>query len=365
MIMYAQVQDSTLQDPHALTRNSSHISMRTTAEPVTASAEVAFLGLDIAKASFTACLMINHQQTQRSFSNSEAGYQQLDAWIAKRLRQGKFQHLHACMEATGSYGSALARWLHQRGYRVSIANPAAVHKYGESLLRRSKTDTADARLIALYCQSTRPPLWTPPPAELEILQSLVRHLDALLVDRQQQLNRLSEGAAVEVVQASLRQIIACLDEQIALVKQQIQQHIDQHPDLRHKQDLLESIPGIGALTAAKLLGEILLMSSYKSSRQVVAYAGLCPRLEHSGSSASSSGRLSKVGNARVRKALYMPAQTALRHNPLLIALKERLLSRGKRGKQIVVAAMRKLLVLAYGVLNSGTKFDPNFALVHN
>jgi transposase len=334
--------------------------MSTPAEPI-----LAFLGLDIAKASFTACLMIDQQQTQRTFSNSIEGFEQLDAWITKRYCQGKFQHLHACMEATGSYGVAVARFLHQRGYRVSIANPKAVHRYGESLLRRSKTDSADARLIALYCQSNRPVLWTPPPAELEVLQSLVRHLDALLVDRQQQANRLSEGAAIEAVQASLRQIITCLDEQITLVKQQIQQHIDQHPDLRHQQDLLESIPGIGALTAAKLLGEILLMSSYKSSRQVVAYAGLCPSLEHSGSSSNSPGHLSRLGNARVRKALYMPAQTAVRHNPVLKALKERLLSRGKRGKQIIVAAMRKLLVLAYGVLKSDTRFDPHFALAQS
>lgn len=325
---------------------------------------IAYLGIDIAKATFQVCLMIGPQQTQRSFANSEEGFLELGRWLSKRFEQGKFTHLHACLEATGSYGTPLARWLYQQGYHVSIANPAAVHNYGESLLRRTKTDSADASLIALFCQRQQPRLWTPPPVDLEILQSLIRHLDTLLGDRQQQVNRLGDGAGIDAVTTSLRQIIACLDEQIATVKQQIQQHIDQHPDLRHKQDLLESIPGIGALTAAKLLGEMLLISSYSSSRQAVAYAGLCPTVAHSGGSSSSPGHLSRLGNARVRKALYMPAQTALRYNPLLIALKERLSSRGKRGKQIVVAAMRKLLVLAYGVLKSNTRFDPNFAVAH-
>lgn len=318
----------------------------------------AILGIDIAKRSFDVCLLLGDQSIDKHFDNSPHGFTKL-----KRLLQTYDVHqVHACIEATSSYGLALARWLHQQGHRVSIVNPARIAAYAESLMSRTKTDKADARIIAQFCLHQQPEAWTPPPPELAELQALVRHIDALIVDRQQHANRLEATDISEPITQSITAILSVFDEQIKRLKKQITEHIDQHPHLRTQRDLLESIPGIGSLTAAKLLGEILEFTRYSDARKLVAYAGLSPATRQSGTSLRTRGRICKKGNARLRKALYMPALVALQRNPIMQALKERLASRGKSGKQIVVAAMRKLLMLAYGVIKSGTPFNPNFVL---
>lgn len=318
----------------------------------------AILGIDIAKRSFDVCLLVGKQSIDKHFDNSPHGFTKLMRFLQKY----DADHVHACMEATSSYGTALARYLHEHGYRVSIVNPARIAAYAESMMSRTKSDKADARIIAQFCLHQQPDAWTPPPPELAELQALVRHIEALIVDRQQQANRLETSELPEPIKESITAIISVFDEQIKQLKKRINDHIDQHPHLRTQRELLESIPGIGSLTAAKLLGEILEFTRYPDARKLVAYAGLSPAPRQSGTSLRTRGRISKKGSARLRKALYMPALVALQRNPLMQALKERLASRGKSGKQIVVAAMRKLLVLAYGVIKSGTPFNPNFAL---
>ena len=141
---------------------------------------------------------------------------------------------------------------------------------------------------------------------------------------------------------------------------QIKEHIDDDPDLRSNARLLESIPGIGAATAALLLAELGDMTRFSSARQVAAFAGLVPRLRESGTSVRGRSRLSKVGSSRLRKSLYYPAITALRFNPLIKSFGLRLSAQGKSKMLIVGAAMRKLLHIAYGVLKSQRPFDPAF-----
>ena len=157
---------------------------------------------------------------------------------------------------------------------------------------------------------------------------------------------------------SLRKIVASVDAEIARTEKQIKDHIDSHPDLQQQCELLESIPGIGRRTATKLLAEIDGLAQYKSARQVAAYAGLTPRNNRSGTFRGKT-RLSKTGNSRVRKALFLPAMTAKRHNPIVRAFCQRLAVYGKTKMQIIGAAMRKLIHLAYGVLKSGKHFNPN------
>lgn len=177
--------------------------------------------------------------------------------------------------------------------------------------------------------------------------------------RQQEANRLSSGLMDEDVRGIINEHLAFLDEQIKQIKRLIQEHIKRHPGLREQQQLLASIPGIGELTAAKLLAEIGDLSNYESARQVAAYAGLTPRREVSGSSVRGRARLSKTGNAALRKALYLPAIVAKQHNPAIKAFCERLSKNGKSKMAVIGAAMRKLLHLAYGVLKSGKAFDPH------
>jgi transposase len=241
-------------------------------------------------------------------------------------------------------------------------NPARIHAYAKSRLSRNKTDKADAALIAHFCHSQQPPAWAPPPVYQHELQALVRHLESLLDLRQQQLNRLETQPAATAVRDSIAAVVLCLDQQIDQIKEQIEQHISQHEVLRHQQELLVSIPGIGKHTAAKLLGEIEHITDYTSARQAAAYAGLTPRQHQSGTSVRGKTRLSKTGNSRVRKALYLPAIVAMRYNPLIQHLAQRLRERSKPPMVIVGAAMRKLLHLAFGVLKTGLPFDAEHAL---
>jgi len=315
------------------------------------------LGIDISKLKFDLCLSREGGKFRHKvFPNSPVGFSQLSVWLSKQ----KVEQVHVCMEATGTYGEALATYLHEAGHLVSVVNPAVIKAYGQSRLSRTKTDKADATLIAQFCSERCPPPWQPLPAELRELQALVRRLDSLLEMRQMEVNRL-EVAGTEAVKESLLEHLAFLDEEVARTERLIRTHIGNHPGLQEQRDLLLSIPGIGGATAAKLLSEILDVKLYKSARQLAAFAGLVPRLHESGSSIKRKARLSKTGAPRLRKALYFPAIVAIKHNPQVRALGERMKGRGKCPMEIIGAAMRKLIHIAYGVLKSGRPFDPEIA----
>lgn len=315
------------------------------------------LGFDIAMLKFNVCLLnTGGKLRHKVFANTAAGFEQLDAWL---IKQG-LPHLHACMEATGAYGEALALHLHGASHHVSVINPAAVKAFAGSRLSRTKTDKVDAELIARFCQAQEPPLWAPPAREVRELQALARRLKALIEMRVAEANRLEAIIAVESARSSVEEHIAYLDRQIEQTKAAIRQHINEHPGLRRQRELLDSIPGIGETTAATLLAEITDITQYRSARQVAAYAGLVPRERHSGSSVRGRTRPSKIGNARLRKALYFPAITALRCSPFFQAWAEGLRQRGKRKMSVIGAAMRKLIHLAYEVLKTGRPFDPEW-----
>lgn len=306
------------------------------------------VGIDISKDSFHLELSLNDKLRHRKFANRQEGFDQA-------------VQIHACLEATGPYSEALALYLHQQGHTVSVINPAQIKAFGQSELLRNKDDRPDAGLIRRFCEKQRPPAWNPPPAHLRELQALTRHLDNLLETRCQQLNRLEASNSKGVVK-SLRKLVGYLDAEIKRTEQQIQDQVDNHPNLKQQSKLLESIPGIGQRTASKLLAEIEALGQFKSARQVAAFAGLTPRNNRSGTLRGKT-RLSKTGNARVRKALFLPAMVAKQHNPIVRAFCQRLASNGKTKMQILGAAMRKLIHLAFGVLKSGKMFDPNHELL--
>ena len=317
------------------------------------------LGVDISKDSFHVELSINHKLRHRRFANRQEGFAELSAWLTKH----KAVPVQACLEATGPYSEALALYLHEQGHTVSVVNPAQIKAFGQSELLRNKDDRPDAGLIRRFCEKQQPAAWTPPPAHFRELQALTRHLENLLETRQQQLNRL-ETTTTKNVSKSLRKLVAHLDGEIKRTEQQINDYVDRHPDLKQQCQLLQSIPGIGKRTATKLLAEIEDISQYKSARQVAAYAGLTPRNSRSGTWRGQT-RLSKTGNARVRKALFLPAMVAKQHNPVVRSFCQRLARHGKNKMQLVGAAMRKLIHIAFGVLKSGKAFDPHHELLFN
>jgi transposase len=316
----------------------------------------AVLGIDIAKAKFQVTLLLpDGKRRHKSCPNTVAGFAELATWLTRQ----RVRHVHACLEATGTYGEALATWLYDAGHVVSVVNPAIIHAYAGTQLARSKTDRLDADLIAAFTATQRPPAWAPPAPEIRQLQALVRRLDALQGMRTQEANRLAAGVTVAAVRASIETVLAQLDAQIAHVRHLIREHLDQHPGLRSQRDLLTTIPGIGETTAAVLIAE-LFDKPYTNARQAAAFAGLVPRVMESGTLRGRT-RLSKIGPGRLRKALYFPAVAALRWNPTIRAVRERLHAAGKPTMVIIGAAMRKLIHLAYGVLKTGRAYKPTCA----
>ncbi len=316
------------------------------------------LGIDISKLKFNVCLIQpSGKLKHKVFPNTSAGFEQLRVWLSRQ----RVERVHVCLEATGTYSEALSLFLHQAGHTVSVINPAAIKAFAGSRLSRTKTDKVDAELIARFCQAQEPPAWTPLAVEVRDLQALVRRLESLIEMRVMEENRLSSGITVEVVRASVEELLTHLNTQIKRTEQLLREHINKHPRLKRQSELLDSIPGIADTTAALLLSEVTDLTQYRSARQVAAYAGLVPRERQSGSSLRGRTRLSKIGNARLRRALYFPAITAIRCSPFFQAWAEGLLKRGKSKMSVICAVMRKLVHLAYGVLKHGREFDPQWA----
>lgn len=313
------------------------------------------LGVDMAKRKFDAALLHDGKYKMGKFDNNLSGFQQLVEWLAKTDAPAP----HICLEATGGYGEALATFLVGNGFTVSVVNPIRIKGFAKSVMARSKTDKLDARVIARFCQALEPIPWTPPSDEIRELQALVRRFDDLVNLRVQEDNRLPEA------HASVRPIIeatqAFLAAQLNTVQTMIEAHLEKHAKLRQSRDLLLTIPGVGIGLAARFLAEVGDISRFKSARQVAAFVGLNPRLKESGDSVRGRAKLSKMGSASLRKALYMPALTAMRFNPVLAALRMRLLAAGKPKMVAVGAVMRKLVHLMYGVLKSGQPFNPILA----
>jgi transposase len=313
------------------------------------------LGVDIAKKKFDVALLVNDKQKHKVFTNNQEGFGELLGWLKKK----GVEHVHLCLEASSTYGDELATYMHDAGHTVSIVNPARIKGFAQSELMRTKNDKVDAGLIARFCLAMHPEPWAPAPPEMRQLQALVRRVDALINMRTQELHRL--GTAQDAVEHSIREHIAYLDRQIEALKQQIADRIKSDPDLTIKRDLLKSIPGIGEATIAAILAELHMFEMCDRVQKVVAFIGLAPREFTSGSSIKGKPRLSKIGNARLRKALFMPALVSIQYNPIIQTFYHRLKENGKNGKVIVCAIMRKLIHLIFGILKSGRPFDPNYA----
>ena len=321
------------------------------------SVEWPILGIDISKAKFDVALLIDSKvKKTRVFENNLTGFKALSLWLTKQ----QVVQYHACMEATGVYGDELATYLVDQGIEVSIVNPAQIKSFSGAQLNRAKTDKADAKLIAQFCASMRPEPWMPPPLPVRELQALVQRLAALQQMARQEQNRFDTAAPV--VQPSIKTVLAIIHAEIKAVEQLIRDHIDRHPDLKDQSDLLDSIPGLGDATIARLLAFVGDVQRFSNAKALAAFVGLNPTVYQSGSSVRGKSRLSKKGNATIRRALYMPAIVARRYNPIIKEFAERLKKAGKSNMLILGAVMRKLLHIIYGVLKSGKPFDADYAV---
>jgi transposase len=311
----------------------------------------AILGIDVSKKKLDVALIAGERTLSKKFDNSPKGFALLIGW----LRSLRIELVHACMESTGGYGDAIAEFLYAKGHYVSVVNPFRIKAFANSDLQRNKTDPADARTIADFCRVKQPRLWQPPSPEVKQLQVLTRRIEALEQMLIMEQNR-SENADTDV-RLSIERMVETLKAEIRSLEKLIKKHIDDHPDLKQQRDLLETIPGIGRKTSQILLGE-LEFRQFSSARAVAAHAGVTPRKDQSGTSLNRT-RLSKLGSSRIRKALFLPAMVAVKHNAIIRGFANSLRSRGKKPKQVICAAMRKLLHLAFGVIKTNRPFDSN------
>jgi len=311
------------------------------------------LGIDVAKAKLDCALRLpNGKFRAKVVSNDPQGHADLLDWLSRH----EALEVHACMEATGVYWEDIAQCLAAHGFTVSVANPAQIKAYAASRLARTKTDAVDARLIADFCAERKPPAWQPFSDGELALRAMVLRLDALQAMRTQESNRLEVSR--DAVRQGIQEHLDWLDQQIKSLARAINDHIDADPGMKGKKALLDSIPGLGERTIAILLAFFSDPGRFDNSRQAAAFAGLDPRRHESGSSVKGKPRLSKVGHAFLRKALYMPAMVALYKTDWGKQFRDRLAASGKPAKLIIGAMMRKLLHVAFGVLKSGKNFDP-------
>jgi transposase len=325
-----------------------------------------YLGMDVAKVKLDCCLLLDDASNKRKtkmISNNKSGIADLLTWIGKQ--QIAPNALHVVMEGTGVYHEQAALALADAGVTVSIVNPAQVKDFGRGLAIRTKTDGVDSFVLARYGALLKPAAWNPPAPEARILQELIARRDAIAQDLQRERNRQEKAAATDtpaLIRQSLIDSIEFMSGQLAQLQHDIDQHIDHHPGLKEDLTLLQSIPAVGPQVGNNLLA-VMHSHNFDSAEQLAAYLGLVPVERQSGSSVLGRARLSKAGPPRIRAVLYMAAVVAIRCNPHVKAVYERLLARGKSKMSALGAAMRKLVHLCFGVLKTRQPYRHDYAKI--
>jgi len=317
------------------------------------------LGIDVALRSLAVALWIDTARcAQAQFSNDNRGFRQLSRWLLQHFAG----QVRVALEATNTYGEAVARWLHERGHRVYLLNPERVALFARTLGQRNKTDPADAVTIARFLvgrEDLTP--WQPPSPEQQTLRSLTRTRQQLL--DQSLLVRNQLRTADPCARRHLLAILRPLVRQLAVILREIRAHLKAHLGLAEQVRRLMTCKGIGLVTAAVAVAELPPITRQSDPRAICAWTGLTPHRWQSGGT-EWPARLCRKGNAYLRHALYMPALVAKRHNPLLRAFADRLAANGKRSGAILGAVSHKLLRIIVGLLRNETDFDPQWTQKH-
>ncbi len=270
------------------------------------------------------------------------------------------------MEATGSYWISLATRLVHEGFAVSVINPAQAHHFAKALLKRAKTDAIDAQTLAQLAMILQPEPWTPPPQIYYALQQRLAQRDDLLNLRQQVRNQLhalvQHPEVIAEVRARMESLLATFASQLTEVESEITVALSQDSAWAAAATRLQSIKGVGWVTAAWTLVTTLNLTSCDTVDSLTAYAGLAPMPRQSGSSVWHRPSIGHTGNGRLRTAFYMATLSAAQHNPVIKAFYTHLREVGKPEKVARCAAARKLLHIAWAVVKKDQPFDPNYAL---
>ena len=309
-----------------------------------------YLGIDVSKATLDCCLISDGLFFERKFKNSQVGFQDLKDWLKEN---GATERLHCCCEATGKYYEAVAEYL-SRYYRMSVENPRKIKGFGTAVLQRSKTDRQDAKTIAQYCKALEPRTWQKPTEAQTKLQELTRYQHRL--KRQKAAEQTKLQTAPTYLLPLIQSTINHLQQQIKAVQNQLNQFHKDNPDFKTQKERLKTITGIGEAASNSLLSVLIQKDRFRSAAQFVAYIGLDPKENQSGTSLKGRPRISKLGNTHLRTTLFIPAMHAYRSSTFANYV-SRLQKNGKRPKVIIVALMRKLAVIAYHLIKTGQDFD--------
>lgn len=324
-----------------------------------------WVGIDVSKKTFDAAFIDEtflysensfKMITTKSFPNNKQGAKSFLKWL-------KCNDVYITMEATGSYSTKLFKALNELDpdLKISIADPYKTVTFIRGLNSKVKTDSTDAKGLAIYCKERRPRLFCQQDEIREELKALTRERADLVEKLTGFNNRLKEGVRAEnskVVCEAIKSVIAGITEAIKKIEIALKELIKGNTALAKEFKLLKTIVGVGEITAATVMGEFGNLDRFKKARELSSYAGLTPTIYQSGTSVFKKPRMSKKGNPRVRKVLYMAALAAYR-NPFFAEFKEKLLKDGKHKRLVIGAIMRKLLVIMRAIIITGKPFNKN------
>jgi transposase len=319
-----------------------------------------FTGVDIAAKDFTAATVLpggKPKLEKKPFEQTAQGFSHFSTRLAAAASGISPQEHLVVMESTGPYWVALAVYLDQKGYAVSVVNPAQVHFFAKAQLKRSKNDKLDAQTLVEFAQTMQPKLWIPPPQFYHELRQRISQRDSLLKLKNQVDNQLHalmvNPIIIESVRDQLKELSSTLSAQIEVMDQELAKllkielkeldqeteaevELSQEKTWKKSIALLRTIPGIGPLTACWLVLSTLNFTTCQSPEGLVLYAGLAPIERSSGSSIRGRPQIGHSGNGRLRTLLYMATLTAARYNPMIKVFWQRL--REDKHKPVKVAS---------------------------
>lgn len=325
-----------------------------------------FIGNDVSKLTLDLAYFDHRNEAWSrdcKLGNNPKGWNTLIQWAEKQT-QAPREDICIVMEATGVYHLKAAAYLSREGLNVIIVNPQQASQYAKSQNQQNKSDKLDARSLQEYgSQLKNYHLFIPDAPEISQLKALLSRMHQLNKDLRRERNRLEKCAFQEagsIAQISIKQSIKFNLSEQQRIQKQIDQLIKQNPVLKQNQKLLRSIKGIGKLTSQWLL-PLLSTQRFNNARETAAFLGLVPCHKSSGTSLKTRGRLSGRGDADLRARMYMPAVCAMTHDPAMKAFYQQLVAKGKPSKVALIAVMRKLVHVCYGVIKHQTPYIENYA----
>ena len=298
------------------------------------------VGVDVAKRHWD--VAVNGRRGVRRFAADAAGLDALLAWLAEtgpRL---------VCLEATGGYERVLCAALHQRGIPLSVVNPRQIRDFARLLGQLAKTDQIDAQIIARFAATIDPQPDDPPAPNQERLRAARARRQQVVHSLTQEKNRLGTAPDAET-QQSIRQAIDFYDRQLRELDERLAELTRSDPQFQRRMELLTTVPGVGAVTAAGLLAELPELGALNRG-QAAKLVGLAPI--NRDSVTFRGKRMIGGGRAQVRRSLYMATLVATRHNGLIRRHYRQLLERGKAKMTALVACMRKLLLVLNAIIKN-------------